>query len=75
MAKKPAPEIEQVMYNNRFVDKATFRAFVYNFEGEKLANSYDEYEEMITSGLWFSDRCKVLTPNKLKQVKTNGTNG
>lgn len=62
MSKKPKIVVDQVFYNDRYVDRATFRAFVYNFEGEKLANSYDEYEELISSGLWFSDKCKVLKP-------------
>jgi hypothetical protein len=44
---------EQVFYNNRFVDKDTFRAFVYNKTEQKLAKSYDEFEQLIATGLWF----------------------
>lgn len=43
----------QFLYNDRWVDKKHFRAFVYNGKEQKLANSYDEFEKLISSGLWF----------------------
>lgn len=43
----------QFLYLGKYVDKAHFRAFVYNSKGEKLANSYEEFESLISSGLWF----------------------
>lgn len=45
----------QVMYLGRWVSKEHFRTFVYNEKGKRLANSYDEYESLIGSGLWFPE--------------------
>lgn len=70
-SKAPA-KLEQVMYNGRFVDKAHFRAFVYNETGQKLANSYDEYEELITSGVWFSEKNKVISAPPEEQPEDDG---
>ena len=42
----------QVKYLGRWVDRDTFRAFVYNSSGKKLCNSYDEFERLISSGVW-----------------------
>lgn len=50
-------ETGQFQYLNRWVDKANFRAFVYNKLGEKkLANSHDEFESLISTGLWFASK-------------------
>lgn len=47
----------QFQYLGRWVDKNTFRAFVYDKKGnEKLANSYDEFEELTSSGIWFASK-------------------
>lgn len=44
---------DQASYLGRWVDKSTFRTFVYDRNGEqKLANSWVEYESMIASGTW-----------------------
>ena len=43
----------QVLYNDKWVDKKHFRAFVYNTKEQKLANTYEEFERMISSGIWF----------------------
>jgi hypothetical protein len=47
---------DQVLYLGRWVEKATFRTFVYNDKEQKLANSYHEFEELIASGLWFTEK-------------------
>jgi hypothetical protein len=47
---------DQVMYQNRWISKNNFRAFVYGDNSQKLANSYDEYLRLIESGLWFPSR-------------------
>ena len=49
-------DISQVMYLGRWVSRNNFRAFVYSENGQKLANSYDEYIKLIESGSWFSCR-------------------
>ncbi len=52
--KNPA---DQFQYLGRWVDKANFRAFVHDKAGkEKLANSYTDYESLISSGLWFASK-------------------
>jgi hypothetical protein len=60
-----------VLYNGRYVDKHTFRAFVYNKDGEeKLANSHDEYKGLVSSGIWFSTRSeaeKIVIGNSVAQ--------
>ena len=44
----------QALYLGRWVDKTTFRAFVYDDKGnQKLAKSYPEFESLTGSGLWF----------------------
>ncbi len=52
-------ESPQVMYQGRWVNREHFRAFVYNADQKKLANSYQEYSELIESKLWFSTREEV----------------
>lgn len=48
---------DQFLYLDRWVDKKYFRAFVYDLKGnQKLANSYNEYEDLITSGIWFDTK-------------------
>jgi hypothetical protein len=52
----------QFDYLGRWVDKHNFRAFVYNSKGEeKLANTYQEFAALISSGIWF-DRKPIPTP-------------
>ncbi len=47
----------QFQYLGRWVDKSNFRVYVYDKkENEKLANSYNEFEELISSGLWFAQK-------------------
>jgi hypothetical protein len=68
--KKPS---EQVLYMGRWVDKKSFRAYVYNEKTEKLANSYEEYEELVTSGLWFTEKPDASSKKgKLKNGNTDG---
>jgi hypothetical protein len=54
---KDSKPVDQFQYLGRWVDKAHFRAFVYDKKnGQKLANSYNEYESLIASGLWFASK-------------------
>lgn len=52
-------DIPQVLYQGRWVNREHFRVFVYNGEGQKLANSYDEYMNLISSGLWWNTKEEV----------------
>lgn len=66
------PLPQQVEYQGRWVDKAHFRAFVYNEKEQKLAGSHEEYEKLISSGLWFSCRSDVenhLENKKISELK------
>jgi hypothetical protein len=61
----------QVLYQGRWVNKDNFRAFVYNAESQKLANSYDEYKDLIESGLWFTSKeiKEVKQPTNIRKVR------
>ncbi len=64
-------EVGQFEYLGRWVDKKHFRAFVYNQIENKLAASYEEYERLIASGLWFPTKdsaITVLVDNKIDKV-------
>jgi hypothetical protein len=44
----------QFQYMGRWVSKEHFRAFVYNEKGDqKLAESYNDYQNLIASGIWY----------------------
>lgn len=60
----------QVFYNDKWVDKEHFRAFVYREDEQKLAKSYKEFEDMIASGLWFATKDKSIEviKNRLEQI-------
>lgn len=48
---------DQFQYLGRWVNKQFFRAFVYNEKGEqKLADSFNEFESLTASGLWFASK-------------------
>lgn len=65
------PKGGQFYYINRWVDKNTFCAFVYDEKGDqKLAKSYSEFEHLISSGVWFA--VKPEASNKERKHK-NGT--
>ena len=55
----------QVCYNGRWVDKEFFRAFVYSTTEQKLAESYKQYEDLISSGLWFDSKDKAIEAQKV----------
>jgi hypothetical protein len=71
----------QFNYLGRWVDKSTFRAFVYDREGnEKLADSYEEFESLTSSGIWYAQKTdmaniqpKVSKERKPKDDTSNST--
>ncbi len=65
-------EEPQALYNGRWVLKHNFRAFVYSADNKKLANSYKEYEDLINSGLWFSNQEDAL-PKQLVSIRSRKT--
>lgn len=65
----------QAQYLGRWVDKATFRTWVYNAKDEqKLAESYAEYESLIASGLWHATKpdASLKAEKKKDVICTNG---
>lgn len=50
----------QVLYLGRWVSKDHFRTFVYSKDGKKLAKSYDEYCQLISSGIWNAEPLKMI---------------
>lgn len=71
---------KQVMYLGRWVDKDLFRAFVYNIDGDKkLANSYYEFESLISSGIWFDSiqniSKEVIKSSRKSKHDTSISNG
>ena len=61
------------IYLGQIVDKKHFRTFVYSMDGsKKLVESWDEYEQHMESGLWFSTQedAKARVPvEKPKRVR------
>ena len=49
----------QVPYLDRWVDREHFSAFVYNEHQQKLAKSYDEFKDLLATGLWFDSHESV----------------
>lgn len=61
--KQPKPE--QAFYLGQWVDKAHFRAFVYDGKGnKKLAKSYPEFESLTANGLWFASEPDVSSKER-----------
>jgi hypothetical protein len=58
----------QVLYLGRWVSREHFKAFVYNSTGEKLANDYDEFSEMISSGTWFAEKSDIPALHKESNI-------
>jgi hypothetical protein len=59
---------DQVLYNDRWVDKKTFRVFVYDHFGkEKLAESYQEFEKLLATGCWFAKKPEASLKYNRKQ--------
>ncbi len=50
---------EQVEYLGQWVDRSSFRTFIYNETGQKLVESYDQYLADISSGLWWPTKEKT----------------
>lgn len=46
----------QFEYLGRWVDTKNFRGFVYSKNEQKLARDYQEFTDLIGSGLWFPSR-------------------
>jgi len=60
----------QVVYNGRSIAKEGFRAFIYAANGvTKLINSWEDYEEHMASGLWFSNPEAALESLDLEDKK------
>lgn len=61
----------QFMYLGRMVNKLHFRAFVYSNEGEKVAEGYDDFMDLINSGIWFSTKEELAVSNAKPKRKNS----
>lgn len=59
----------QVEYLGRWVDTLNFRAYVYNGSGQKLANTYPEFQDLISSGIWFKTKEEAAEKFHVEQKK------
>jgi len=72
------PMDTQVLYRGRWVSREYFCAFVYNSAGERLAKSYQEFSDLISSGVWFADKSDIpsnsmeLEDAKVVSIKRKG---
>jgi hypothetical protein len=58
---------EFVLYNGRTVPKDGFRVFIYGLnDTEKLVNSWDEFQQEVSSGLWFPTKESVGKKSAIK---------
>jgi len=54
-----------VSYNGSQIDSKYFRAYVYHADGiKKLANSWDEHQELVATGEWFTSKPEPTPPVK-----------
>jgi hypothetical protein len=64
---------EFVNYQGRSVPKKHFRVFVYNQNGGRLVNSYEDFKAHIDSKEWFETKAEI-PPIKLPKVKKHDSN-
>lgn len=59
----------QVLYNGRWIPRKHFRVFIYNkFNESKLVNTYEEYSDLISSGIWFSECQESLQADNVTDI-------
>ena len=63
----------QVQYMGRWVDRDSFRVFVYSKDGKKLAKNYQEYEGLIASGNWYDSKENIPKVKDHDRKIKNGT--
>lgn len=62
---------EMVKYDDRYVPKQGFRAYIYGYDNQKLlVNSWEEYQKEISSGLWYPKISDVPQKEKLEKKGT-----
>lgn len=72
-SKKKTQKVDQFLYQDRWVDKAHFRVFVYDRAGnQRLANNYQEFEDLTSNGIWFASKPE-LSLSPVKKEKKNVT--
>ena len=55
------PKLEaQVLYLGRWVPRIHFRAFVFNGDEKKLVNSYEEFLQLTSSGIWHAEKKNII---------------
>jgi hypothetical protein len=63
---------EMVLYKGKAVPKEHFRVYIFDAHGQKkLVNSWDEFEDNISTGIWFVDK-KEIKPGKKTVTRKKG---
>jgi hypothetical protein len=57
---------KQVLYQGRWVSRQHFAAFIYKKDGQRLVNNYDEFANLIASGLWYAEKKDIPELNKIE---------
>lgn len=66
---------DQASYLGRWVDKSSFRAFVYDEKGEqKLAESWNQFESLIASGIWYATKSDASRKTEKKKDASRPNN-
>jgi hypothetical protein len=61
-----------VDYQGRMVPKESFRAFIFNAQGEKkIVNSWDDYEAHLSTNEWFNE-VPITQPLAKEKSKRKG---
>ncbi len=64
--------IVSLFYLLVFYSSVLGRTFVYNENHEqKLAGSFKEYEDLLSSGLWYAEKPKLKSKKKIVPILTN----
>lgn len=62
-----------VLYDGRMMPASGFRAFIYAPDGKsKLVNSWDEFQEHMQTGIWFSDMESALKVSEKTKPQKKG---
>jgi hypothetical protein len=61
--------VEQVVYQGRWINKSPFRSFVYSKDSAKVAESWDEYQRLLDSGVWFATLEEAKAPQVIKRTR------
>lgn len=59
---------KQVLYLGRWVSREHFAAFIYRKDEQKLVKNYNEFADLIASGVWFAEKKDILESSRESNV-------